>query len=134
MPADRIEILEIGLDENLKKEIEEKSNLSSEIQIKIKTHLDGMKKQPINKRTQQRRQWEGKLDTIFGILEEAYSKDPNELVPKKVLMESIGCEEKDFSPLMQRFKKYLRTTKEDKWVVNKKRRKGGVNYHLVPFA
>lgn len=132
-PPKRIEIIEIGTDEKLKKEIEESSKLPEGMRSMIKEHLDGLKKQPI-KTSPEKRKWEGKLDTIFGVLKEAYDKDPKIFTSKLIVMQSINCDEKDFSPLMQKFKNYLRTTKEDKWTIFKKNVKGISSYALVPFA
>jgi hypothetical protein len=131
---DRIEIIEIGLDKNIRKEIEESTVVSEEIQIKIKGHLDGMKRQTVNKRVIREREWEGKLDIIFNLLKKAYDEDPKQAVPKHAIIESVSCTEKEFSPIMQKFKKYLRTTKEKEWTISKRRIRGVSNYALVPFG
>ena len=47
---DRIEIVEIGLDEEFLKEIEKEQTLSRDVQIKIKGHLEGLKKQTATKK------------------------------------------------------------------------------------
>jgi metal-dependent HD superfamily phosphatase/phosphodiesterase len=131
---DRIEIIELGLDEKFLEEIEGEMKVSDEIKIKIKGHLDGMKRQTVNKKEHRQKKWEGKLDIIFNILKESYDNDPKSYVPKTTIIEALSCEEKEFSPTMQKFKKYLRTTKEDKWSISKKRLKGVSSYALVPFG
>jgi len=131
---ERIEIIEIGLDEEFLRQMEEKVKLSSDIKIKIKGHLDGLKKQTVSKKEIRRKKWEGKLDVIFNLLKESYDEDPSNVVKKGAIIESVSCTEKEFSPIMQRFKNYLRTTKEDKWTIAKKKRKGETSYQLVPFG
>jgi hypothetical protein len=131
---DRIEIIELGLDESFLKEMEEEAKLSDDIKIRIKGHLEGLKKQTVTKKAIRQQKWEGKLDLIFKLLKEAYDKDPNEYVPKTAIIETISCSEREFSPTMQKFKNYLRTTQEDKWTISKKKRKGITSYALVPFG
>ena len=131
---DKIEIVELGLDEDFLKEMDGESKLSDDIKIKIKGHLDGLKKQTVNKKAIKQQKWEGKLDVIFKILKETYDRDPNEHVQKTVIIEAISCSEREFSPTMQKFKNYLRTTKEDKWAISKKKKKGIASYALVPFG
>jgi hypothetical protein len=131
---DRIEIIEIGLDKDIKKEIEESTMVSEDIKIKIKGHLDGMKRQTVNKRAIRQREWEGKLDIIFNLLKESYDADPKQSVAKHVIIESVSCSEKEFSPIMQKFKKYLRTTKEKEWAITKRRIRGVTSYALIPFG
>ena len=131
---DRIEIVEIGLDEEFLKRMEEKVKLSDDVKIRMKGHLDGLKKQPVNKAAIRQKKWEGKLDVVFGMLKESYDKDPAECIPKTAIIKAISCNDREFSPIMQRFKNYLRTTKEDKWTISKKKRGGIASYALVPFA
>jgi len=131
---DKIEIVEIGLDKDIKKEIEEFSMISDDIKIKIKGHLDGLKQQSVNKKTIRKNEWEGRLDVIFNLLKETYDGDPSAAVPKAAIVESITCTDKEFSPIMQKFKTYLRTTKERKWVIAKHRRKNITCYALAPFG
>jgi hypothetical protein len=131
---DRIEILELGLDEKFLEEIEGEMKVSDDIKIKIKGHLDGLKRQTVNKKAHRQKKWEGKLDIIFGVLKESYDSDASAHVPKAAIIEAVSCEEKEFSPIMQKFKRYLRTTKEDKWTISKKRLKGVSSYALVPFG
>jgi len=131
---DRIEIIELGLDEEFMKEIEGEIELSDEIKIKIKGHLDGLKQQSVNKQAIIKNKWEGKLDVIFGLLKESYDKDPKIGVPKSAIIEAMSCTEKEFSPIMQKFKNYLRTTKEDRWTLAKKKSKKLTTYSLVPFG
>jgi hypothetical protein len=129
-----IEIVEIGLDENLKEEIERASLMSDDIKIKLKGQLDGLKVHKVSKKVKDQRKWEGKLDIVFGILKEAYDEDPKTYIPKTTIMEAISCSEMELSPTIQKFKRYLRTTKEDKWSLSKKKIKGVASYALVPFG
>lgn len=131
---DRIEIVEIGLDEEFLKEIEKEQTLSRDVQIKIKGHLEGLKKQTATKKNIRQKKWEGKLDIIFDILKESYDKDSSAVVPKNAIIDALSCSDREFSPIMQRFKNYLRTTKEDKWTVVKKKRKNVASYCLAPFG
>jgi len=131
---DRIEIIELGLDKDFLKEINGEAKMSDEITIKIKGHLEGLKRQTVNKKVLKKKKWEGKLDIVFNLLKESYDKDPNVYVPKTAVVEALECEEKDLSPIMQKFKKYLRTTKEDKWTISKKKVKKITSYALVPFG
>ena len=131
---DRIEIVELGLDEAFVKEIEGEMQLSDEIKIKIRGHLEGLKQQTVNKQNLIRNKWEGKLDIIFGLLKESYDKDPKTGVPKTAVIEAMSCTEREFSPLMQKFKNYLRTTKEDKWTLSKRKAGGSTTYSLIPFG
>jgi hypothetical protein len=130
----KVEIIEIGLDETLKLEIERQSMLSNDIQIKLKGQLDGLRPQPINKKETAQRKWEGKLDIIFKILDSARGETPPRYVPKNDLTSAISCDDKELSPLMQKFKQYLRTTKEDKWTLTKRHIKNVTCYSLAPFA
>jgi hypothetical protein len=131
---DKIVILELGLDEEIRQEIMEPLEVSDEIRVKIRSQLEGMKRQRSNKEALRRQKWEGTLDILFNMLEEAYATDPQSFVAKSSIIKTLECTDKEFSPIMQRFKKYLRTTKEDKWTIAKKRIKGTVNYALVPFS
>jgi hypothetical protein len=132
---DRIEIIEIGLDKNLKEEIMKPAHEADDsIRVEIKGHLAGLRKQSINKKAQKAKKWEGKLDIVFGILKESYDKDPQAFVAKHVIMEALKIEDKELSPTIQKFIKFLRTTKEDKWTMIKKRVKGVTSYALAPFA
>ena len=114
--------------------MEEKIKVNDDVKIRIKGHLEGLKKQTVTKKAVRQKKWEGKLDVIFNILKESYDKDPKGCVPKTAIIEAISCNDREFSPIMQRFKNYLRTTKEDKWTISKKKRKGISNYSLMPFG
>ena len=131
---DKIEIIELGLDKDLKKDIEDSAKLSDDIQIKLKSQVQGLTKQMINKKAQAQKKWEGKLDIIYEILRESYEKNPEEYVPKAVIMEAISCNDKELSGTVLRFKHYLRTTKEDKWTLMRKKIKKVASYALAPFA
>jgi hypothetical protein len=132
---DKIEIVELGLDEEFIKQLEDEAKLSDDIKIKIKGHLDGLKQQNVNKKAIVSQKWEGKFDIIFNILKESYDKDSKGCVAKTIIMETISCTtDKEFSPTMQKFKNYLRTTKEDKWTLLKRKTKGVTGYSLAPFG
>jgi len=131
---DKIEIIELGLDEDLKKDIEDSAKLSDDIQIKLKNQVQGMTKQMINKKAQEKKKWEGKLDIIYEILLESYERDPQKHVPKTTIIEAISCSDKELSSTILRFKRYLRTTKEDKWTLMRKKVRGITSYALAPFA
>lgn len=132
---DRVEIIEIGLDDDFKNKLAKAAQISEDVQIKIEGHLAGMKVQrSSSKKAQRVRKWEGKMDAVFNVLKEAYDEEPTKMVPKTDIIGAAGCEDKELSPLIQKFKNFLRTTKEDKWTILKKKIKGVIHYNLVPFA
>ena len=136
MATDRVEIVEIGLDGDFKDKLAKAAQISEDVQIKIKGQLSGMtvQKKSASKKAQRIRKWEGKMDAVFRVLKEAYDEDPAKLVSKDAIIAAAGCEPGELSPLVQKIKRYLRTTKEDKWTMLKKQSKGVAHYYLVPFA
>lgn len=127
---DKIEIVEIGLDEDLAKRMKEAATISKGTQIRISNQMRKLKK--VSKSTKKKRKWEGKIDKIFNILKEAYDK--NEVVHRDVLLEAAECESKQLPGLILKIRTYLRNTQNDKWVLMKKQVNKTTHYYLCPFS
>lgn len=127
----RVEIIEIGLDEEIKKEIERTAVISENTKSKVESTIGDI---PQPKKVVEIKRWEGKMDMLFNLLLEHRNKDPKTYVHKSAILASISIADREVSPTIQKFNIYLKTTKGDKWRLIKKRVGGEAGYAIVPFA
>ena len=130
---DKIEIIRLGLDEKFLKELQTDVEVSAKMKDAIRGQITKLKRQPINKRQLRQKRWEGKWDILFKILKEAYD-DGTKYVTKTKMINAIDSNDNEWPSAIKKFRDYLRTTKEDKWVVEKKVKRKVTYYFLVPFA